>query len=146
MAPIITIVLCAILGLYLYGVLGAVLGAVAGYLLSMLIGTIAAAWGGGLLPRKLRQRTALFFYMNHQPTIDAYVHGTSEQEKLRLIEGLIERIFRRATVKAPLLSKSMGMSYREVEEAAEQEATAAENPKVREVILLLKDHILQTLY
>jgi len=146
MAPIITIVLCAILGLYLYGVLGAVLGAVAGYLLSMLIGTIAAAWGGGLLPRKLRQRTAFFFYMNHQPTIDAHMDGTSEQEKLRMIEALIERIFRRATVKAPLLSKSMGMSYPEVQEAAEQEAAAEQDPKMRHVILLLKDYILQTMY
>ena len=146
MAPLLTIILCAGIGFFTHGIVGLVAGAVVGWLLSMLIGLATAAWSGGFLPRKARKQVALFFYMNHQPTVDSRLVGMTEEEKLRLIENLMERIFRRATVAAPLVSESMGMSPPEITEAARQEAAEEENPKVRELIPLLRDHILQTMY
>lgn len=146
MAPLITIVICAIFGLAIYGIVGLVVGAVAGWLLSMLIGTIGVMASGGLLPRKARKQAANLFFMNHQPTVDSCTGEMAEEEKRQLIESLMERIFRRATVAAPLLCKSMGMSRREVDEAAKQEAAEEQDPKVRELILLIKDHILETMY
>ena len=146
MAPLVTIVLCAVIGFTIHGAVGLVVGAAAGWLLSMLIGTIGTTVSGGLLPRKARRQTARLFYMNHQPKVDSCTEDMAEGEKLRLIEGLMERIFRRATVAAPLLSKSMGMSRPEVDVAAKQEAAEEQDPNVRELILLLKVHILQTMY
>ena len=146
MAPLITIVICAVIGLVIHGIIGLIVGAMAGWLLSMLIGVISAKVSGGLLPRKVRKQVAHLFYMNYQPTIDSYTKSMEEEEKLQLIESLLERIFRRATITAPLLCKSMGMSRQEVDEAAKQEAAEEENPKIRELILLLRDHILSTMY
>lgn len=146
MVPIVTIVAFAVIGFFIHGVVGLIVGAVAGWVISILIGIALSAWSGGLLPRKARKQAAMFFYMNHQSTVDSCTKGMREEEKLRLIENLMERIFRHATVSAPLVSKSMGMSPPEVNEAATQEAAEEPDPKIREMILLLKDHILQTMY
>jgi hypothetical protein len=146
MMPIFTIVLCAFAGFLSYGVVGLIGGAVAGWALSMLIGIIATAWSGGLLPRKERKRVALLFYMDHQPMVDSCTMGMTKQQKLRIVEGLIERLFRRATLAAPMTSKSMGMSRAEVEEAARIEATEEKDPGIRQIILPLKDHIFRTMY
>ena len=146
MAPLVTILIFAVIGFLIHDIVGLVGGAAVGWGLSMLIGIAANAWSGGLLPRKARKETARFFYMNHQPTVDVCMVGMTEEEKIRLIEGLLERVFRRATTTAPLASKSMGMSPPEINEAARQEAAEEQDPHVREIILLLKDHILQTMY
>jgi len=146
MAPLVAIAICAVIGFLIYGIIGLIAGAAAGWVISMLIGIAADAWSGGLLPRKERRRVALVFYMDNQPTVDSYMQNMTEEEKLRLIERLIERVFRRATVAAPLVSKPMGMSPPEITEAAMQEAAEEQDPKVREIILLLKDHILRTMY
>jgi len=74
------------------------------------------------------------------------MEGMTEEEKIRLIEVLLERVFHCATVAAPLASKSMGMSPPEINEAARQEAAEEQDPHIREIILLLKDHIIQTMY
>ena len=146
MIPLLTIVIAAVVGFITYGIVGLIVGAVSGWVLSMLIGTVLCKWSGGLLPRKARRDCALYFYMNHQPMIDSCMEDMPESEKIRLIEKLIERIFRRATVDAPMLSKSMGMSRSEVSKAAEAEAEIEQDERTREMILLLRDHILATMY
>jgi len=146
MMPFLTILIVAIVGFLAYGFIGLILGAVAGWILSMLIGMIFNLWHGGLLPRTARKDCVLYFYMNHQPMIDSCMEDMPESEKIRLIEKLIERIFRRATVDAPMLSKSMGMSRSEVSKAAEAEAEIEQDERTREMILLLRDHILATMY
>jgi len=146
MAPLVTILIFAVIGFFIHDIVGLVVGAAVGWVFSMLIGIAATAWSGGFLPRKVRKETARFFYMNHQPTVDACMEGITEEEKIRLIEGLLERVFRRATVGAPLASKSMGMSSPEINEAARQEAEEEQDPHVREIILLLKEHIIHTMY
>lgn len=146
MAPLVTILIFAVIGFLIHDIVGLVVGTVVGWGFSMLIGIAATAWSGGLLPRKVRKETACLFYMNHQPTVDVCIKSMTEAEKIRLIEGLLERVFRRATGAAPLRSKSMGMSPPEINEAARQEAAEEQDPNVREIILLLKDHIIQTMY
>jgi len=146
MAPLVTIIVCAVVGFLVHGIIGLLAGLVAGYVLGLAVGTLATAWSGGLLPRKVRKQSAILFYMNHQPAIDSCMQDMSDRQKLRLIESLLERVFRRAAVAAPLLSKSMGMSAMEVEEAIRQEAAEEKDPKIRGLILLLTDHILTAMY
>lgn len=146
MAPLVTIVICAVIGFLIYGIIGLIAGAAAGWVLCMLIGTALTTWSGGLLPRKERRRVALLFYMDHQPKVDSYMQDVTEEERLRLIETLIERVFRRATIAAPLVSKSMGISPPEIDEAAMQEAAEELDPKLREIILLLKNKIIRYMY
>lgn len=146
MAPLVTILIFAVIGFIIHDVVGLVVGAGIGWGISMLIGIAATIWSGGLLPRKARKETARIFYMNHQPTVDACFEGMAEVEKIRFIEDLLERVFRRATVAAPLASKSMGMTPIEINEAAKQEAAEEQDPNVREIILLVKEHIIQTMY
>jgi len=146
MAPLVTILIFAVIGFLIHDIVGLVVGAAVGWVLSMLIGIAATAWSGGFLPRKVRKETARFFYMNHELTVDACMEGMTKEDKIRIIEDLLERVFRRATAAAPLASKSMGMSPPEIDEAAIQEAAEKQDPSVREIILLLKDHIIQTMY
>jgi len=146
MAPIITIIVIAIIGFLIYGIVGLIVGAVAGWLLSMLIGTIAMAWSGWASPEESSKTSGdLLLYEPSTNGRCAYGrHGEAGQASND--RGLMERIFRRATLGAPLVAKSMGMSQLEVEEAADQEAADEQNPRVRELILLLKNYILQTMY
>ena len=146
MAPLVTILIFAVIGFLIHDIVGLIVGAAVGWGLSMLIGIAATAWSGGFLPRKVRKKTARFFYMNQQPTVDACMEGMTEEEKIRFIEGLLERVFRRATAGAPMASKSMGLSPPEINEAARQEAAEEHDPDVQEIILLLKEHILNTMY
>ena len=146
MAPLVLIAICAVIGFLVHGIIGLIAGVAAGWVLSMLIGSALNAWHGGLVSQKERRRVALLFYMNHQPTVDSYLQDVTEKEKLALIESLIERVFRRAILAAPLVSKSMGISPPEIAEAAMQEAAEEPDSKVGEIILLLKDHILRTMY
>ena len=146
MAPLLTIAVCALAGFLEYGVVGLIGGGAIGCALSMLIGIIATACSGGLLPRKERKRVALLFYMDNQLMVDSCTEDLTRHEKLHLLESLIERLFRRATLAAPVTAKSMGMSRAEVEEAARQEATEEKDPRIRELILSLEDHIFRTMY
>ncbi len=146
MAPYVTVILCAVVGYAIHGILGCVIGAGVGWCVSMVIGSIAFWISGGLLPRKARGQSAALFYMNHQPLVDSCIPGIGESEKLRLIEGLIERVFKRATIEAPMLSKTMGMSKRELEAAVMGETQDEPDPEVRKLLEALQEHILGTMY
>jgi len=146
LAPVVTIILCGVGGYFVYGWLGAVIGAIIGWCISMAIGMINTQVSGGLLPKKLRKRSALLFYMNHEALVTSCTEGMKKETRLQLIEALIERIFKRATINAPMLSKTMGMSVTEVEVAAMQESHDESDSNVRRLVIALKDHILTTMY
>ena len=61
MAPLVTILIFAVIGFLIHDIMGLVVGAAVGWILSMLIGIFATAWSSGFLPRKVRKETARVF-------------------------------------------------------------------------------------
>lgn len=146
MAPVILIIIVAIIGFAIWGFKGLFIGAALGWFTSMAIGTVANLISGGLLPRGARRDTALSFIRNYSNIVDSCTIDLSESKKLKFVESQIERIFRKATTNAPIASPTMGVSKPEILIATEQIALEETNENLRRLLLVLARHIEETMY
>lgn len=95
MAPWITILIGGLIGFIWNGLLGALVGLACGYVLSLLLGGLIFAIGGGLVPRKAKQETARHFLESFREHAQAAFPGLDQPAQLRAIEDAIEKVFRR---------------------------------------------------
>lgn len=130
MAIWITKLICAIIGWFVYGWIGALVGLViVGPALCFLIGLIATAKDGGLLNAEQRRYLAGEFARDRPDIVDAVTQGLSSADRQAFLESSVERVHR----KALMLSKGYEIQHGGMDRAGD--ALAEEESEPSKIIL-----------
>ncbi len=121
------------------GVWGFVLGLPVGYALVSVFGIVLVKASGGLLPRKIRRKTAREFVEEYYEYLDERIPSDWRGRHVEFIEKLLEDIFRKAAVVGPAIST--GTSYLEVMAAVESLREETEDEPTVEIIDQLWEYI-----
>jgi len=146
MIPYLGIGVAALVGLFGWGLKGLLIGAIGGWGFSLLFGSILTLFSGGLLPRKVRKETAIYFITLHPELARNAFPNTSEAGLQKSVERSIESIFKRAVTD----NKSMNLEAR-WDRTAIQAANAAliaeePRPEMKAYLAALEQHIEREMY
>ncbi|MEW6050558.1 MAG: hypothetical protein AB1644_05795 [Candidatus Zixiibacteriota bacterium] len=130
--PWIAIVVVALAGGAIGGVLGFIVGGVVGYVGMVGLGVLGVKVSGGLLPRRERRDTALSFYDYDREFIESHIPPPWRGRSIAYIEFLLEKIVKRAALVGP--SSSSGLTWWEVAAAYEIESQNAYSAQERELL------------
>lgn len=96
MIPYITILLIAVIGGFVHGIVGFVVWAVLGYVAVVTFGRVLVLWSGGVLPRKLRDQTATDFLAENSALVGAALPNMTAYQAKKRVEEILELMARRA--------------------------------------------------
>lgn len=127
-----TIAAIGVIGMVMWGFWGLLSGLVVGYILVSLFGQALLSLSGGILPRKIRQKTAQEFLSLNVEWLEHRMPDHDKGGDAEFIEHLLEKVFLKAAVIGPWASS--GMSYAEVASAVEILKSEEDNPNVIEIL------------
>ena len=146
MIPYLLIIVAAAIGFFAYGLPGLVIGTIAGYLISLAIGMIGKVVYGGLVPRQEKTKIAANFIRLRPHLIEAAHPNLGPSEQHKVVEGTIERIFRRSVLDSQSVHLEAGWSRSAMQETVYALIQEEADPKKQDFLLGLMRQIEEDFY
>ena len=146
MVPYLVIGVAALIGLFGWSLKGLIVGAVGAFVLNMLLGVVLTLFSGGLLPRKVRKETASSFITLHNELIHSAFPNTSQIQLQKLIEGRIEKIFKRANIDNKSMNLEAGVDRTAIQAAVVVLISEEQRSEMKTLLASLEQHIEREMY